>query len=99
MRVQIRILPWFSQVLVPGQHSSLLLEEDLPPGALLRTLLRFLADRYARFEEVIYSSSDDALQATVLVTHNGRLISPLSALDLVLESGDSIALIPAYSGG
>ncbi len=99
VRVQIRILPWFSQVLVPGQRSSLLLEEELPPGALLRTLLHFLADRYARFEEIIYNPSDDALQATVVLTHNGRLISPSSALDLALQSGDSIALIPAYSGG
>jgi molybdopterin converting factor small subunit len=99
MRVQIRILPWFSGVLVPGQLMSLLREEELPSGSSLRTLLSVLADRYPRFEDVIYRPRDDTLQATVIMTHNGRLISPSVALDLVLECGDSIALIPAYSGG
>ncbi len=99
MRVQIKVLPWFSGILVPGQHASLLREEELPSGSSLGTLLSVLAGRYPRFEEIIYSPRDDALQATVLLTHNGRLVSPALALDLMLESGDSVAIIPVYSGG
>jgi molybdopterin converting factor small subunit len=99
IRVQVRILPWFSHALIPGQNSSLLLQEELPPGSELRALLLVLAGRYTQFEEVIYSPRDDALQASVVVTRNGRLISPGSALDLPLQNGDTIALIPVYSGG
>ena len=30
---------------------------------------------------------------------NGRLVSPVAALDLTLQNADTVALIPAYSGG
>jgi molybdopterin converting factor small subunit len=99
MRVEVRILPWFSQLLLPGQHSSLVLEEELPPGSSLRVLLAHLVTRYARFDEAIYDPQGDALRETVVVTHNGRLVSPAAALDLTLQNADSVALIPAYSGG
>ncbi len=97
--MQVRVLPWFSKLLAPGQHTSLLLEEELPSGSSLRILLARLAARYARFDEAIYDPQGDALHEAVVVTHNGRLVSPEAALDLTLQSGDSVALIPAYSGG
>jgi molybdopterin converting factor small subunit len=99
MQVQVRILPWFSDLLVPGQHAPLLLEEELPPGASLRTLLTSLAGRYARFEDALYSPLHDTLQPTVVITYNGRFVAPVEALDLTLQAGDSVVLIPAYSGG
>lgn len=99
MRVEVRILPWFSHFLLPGQHSSLVLEEDLPPGSSLRLLLARLATRYARFDEAIREPQSGVLREVVVVTHNGRLVSPAAALDLELQNGDSVALIPAYTGG
>ena len=99
MRVQVKIFSWFSEALVPGQHSPLLLEEDLPLGSSLRTCLSRLVDRYSRFAEVIYDPRADVLQVQVVVTHNGRLLTGSARLDLVLHSGDSIALIPFYAGG
>lgn len=99
IEVQVRILPWFSEILAPGQHTTLLLEEKLPAGSSLRWLLVRLAARNARFGEAIYDPQNDALRETVVVTHNGRLVSPTAALDLTLQSADSVALIPAYSGG
>ncbi len=78
----------------------MLLDEELPSGSTLGTLLNVLADRYyPKFEEIIYNPHDGTLQAAVILTHNGRLVSPAIAPDLVLESGDSIAFIPVYSGG
>jgi molybdopterin converting factor small subunit len=99
IQVQVKVLPWFSQLLAPGHHTSLLLEEELPSGSSLRRLLARLAAGKARFDEAIYDRQGDALRDTVVITHNGRLVSPAAALDLVLQNGDSVALIPAYSGG
>jgi molybdopterin converting factor small subunit len=99
IEVQIRILPWFSEILAPGKHTTLLLEEELPSGSSLRWLLARLAARNARFGEAIYDPQGDVLRETVVVTHNGRLILPAAALDLTLQNADSVALIPAYSGG
>lgn len=99
IQVQVRILPWFSEIFAPGQHISLLIEEELPSGSSLRSLLARLSARYARFDEAIYDQQSDALRETVVVTHNGRLVSPAVALDLALQNADSVALIPTYSGG
>jgi molybdopterin converting factor small subunit len=99
IEVQVRILPWFSEILAPGQHTTLLLEEKLPFGSSLRWLLARLAARNARFGGAIYDPEGDALREAVVVTHNGRLVSPAAALDLTLQNADSVALIPAYCGG
>jgi molybdopterin converting factor small subunit len=99
IQVRVKVLPWFSEILAPGQHTSLLIEEELPSGSLLRSLLAHLAARYVRFDEAIYDPQGDTLRETVVITHNGRLVSPEAALDLRLQDADSVALIPAYSGG
>lgn len=99
IRVEVRVLPWFSEILAPGQHTSLVIEEALPPGSLLRELLARLAVRNTRFGEAIYDAQGETLRETVVITHNGQLVSPAAALDLALQDADSVALIPAYSGG
>ncbi|MGD8902843.1 MAG: MoaD/ThiS family protein [Anaerolineae bacterium] len=99
MQVQVKVLPWFSEIFAPGQQTSVLLEEELPAESSLRSLLARLAVRHIRFDETIYDPQRDALRETVVITHNGRLVSPAASLGLVLQSGDTVALIPAYSGG
>jgi len=99
IRVQVKIFSWFSGALVPGLQSALLLEEELPAGSSLRTCFIQLAARYAKFAEVIYDPREDILQAQVVVTHNGLLLVGSDRLDLVLQSEDSIVLIPSYAGG
>jgi molybdopterin converting factor small subunit len=99
IRVKIKIFPWFSEALVQEQHSSLFLEEELPPGSTLRTCFSRLSARFARFEEIIYNPREDVLHVQVIITHNGLLLTGQDRLDLVLQSGDSIVLIPSYAGG
>ena len=99
MQVQVKVLPWFSEIIVPGQRTQVEVETELPPGSVLRSLLAGLAARYARFDQAIYEPQSDALRETVIVTHNERLVSPAAALDLELKNGDTVALLPAYSGG
>ena len=99
IQVQVKVLPWFSEIFAPGQQKSVLLEEDLPAESSLRSLLAHLAARHVRFDQAIYDPQRDVLRETVVITHNGRLVSPPASLGLVLQSGDTVALIPAYSGG
>jgi molybdopterin converting factor small subunit len=99
IRVRIKIFSWFSGALMPGHDSALLLEETLPPGSSLRTCFSRLSARFARFEEIIYNSHEDIVQVQVVLTHNGKLLTGTDRLDLVLQEGDSIFLIPAYAGG
>ncbi len=99
IRVRVKVLPWFSEILAPGQYRSVVVVEDLPVGSSLRSLLARFAARYGRFEQAIYDPKRDAMRETVVITHNGRLVSPAASLDLVLQSGDTVALIPAYPGG
>lgn len=99
IRVQVKIFSWFSGALVPGVHSTLLLEEELPVGCSLRTCFIRLTSRYTRFSEVIYDPHEDVLHTQVVITHNGLLLTGSDLLDLVLQNGDSIVLIPSYAGG
>jgi molybdopterin converting factor small subunit len=99
MHVQVEFISSFSKCIDPTQHTRLLLKEELRPGASLRTLLSQLADRYKGFAERIYDTQNDRLHAHVLVTHNGRLVTSLTNLDLMLHDGDSVGFIPQPIGG
>jgi len=96
--VRVEIYPWLSQRIIPTQHTRLLLEEELPAGASLRPLLRQLADRYIGFAEAIYNTQNDELRDQVLITHNGRLLTSLTSLDLALQNGDTAGFIPVLAG-
>ena len=99
IHVKVKIYSWFSGALMPGHDSALLLEEELPPGSSLRTCFSRLSARFARFEEIIYDSREDILQVQVVLTHNGKLLTGTDRMNLVLQNGDSISLIPVYAGG
>lgn len=99
IHVQVKIYPWFSGILIPGLQSALLLDEELPAGCSLRTCLLSLTERYSRFSDVIYDPGKDILHAQVVITHNELLLTGDDRLDLVLQDGDSIYLIPVYAGG
>ena len=99
LRVTVKVFSWFAETLVPGQTTTLGVEEALPPGATLRALFDRLATRYAKFAEVIYDPRQDLIQTHVMISHNERLVSGPATLDLELHQGDSICLIPAYAGG
>jgi hypothetical protein len=99
IRVQVKIFSWFSGALVPGLNSALCLDEELPANCSLRACLNRLAERYPAFAEVIYDPHGAGLHEQVVITHNGLLLTGSDILDLVLQNGDSISLIPAYAGG
>ncbi len=99
MQVQVEIFAWFSRRITPMQHGPLLLKEELPSGASLQALLSQLAERYKGFAECIYDTQDDRLHGQVLITHNGRLLTPLTNLNVTLHDGDSVSFIPVYAGG
>jgi molybdopterin converting factor small subunit len=103
IQVRVHILPWFSERLEPRgtaqRHGTVSLEEALPPGSTLRALLQGLAGRYPGLGEALFFPEGGGLQAGVVVTHNGRLVAATDGLDLVLEDGDALSLIPSYPGG
>jgi molybdopterin converting factor small subunit len=99
IRVKVKVYSWFSSALVPGHDSALLLEEELPPGSSLRACFSQLGARFANFGEVIYDPAEDKMHVQVVLTHNGKLLTGADPLDLVLQEGDSISMIPAYAGG
>ncbi len=99
IRVTVKVFSWFAETLAPGQKTALTVEEALPPRATLRTLFGRLATRCAKFAEVIYDPRQDSIQTHVMISLNGRLVSGTATLDLELQQGNLIFLIPAYAGG
>jgi sulfur carrier protein ThiS len=99
VRVQVRLVPWFGDLAAPGQGQTVVLEEEVQAGSSLRSLLTRLAGRYAGFQEAVYSPGAGRLEAGVVVAHNGRLVAASEALDLRLEDGGVISLVPPTVGG
>ena len=99
MHIQVRLMPWFSELLSPEHTSTVLVDEELQPGSTVRSLIRALASRSPRLGDALYSSEQDTLRHVVVVTCNGCLVSSAEALDMVLQEGDRFVFAPVYSGG
>jgi hypothetical protein len=96
--IHVRLMPWFSDRLSPDRTSAQV-DVDLPPASTVKDLIDRLAGRDSQLGAALLSTDRHALHHAVVLSHNGRLIAPARALDLVLEPGDQLVFAPAYSGG
>lgn len=72
---------------------------EVPEGGTLGELLRAMADRNPRLEELLFDPVSSALRENLLFIKNGRLQARSVLLQEPLSQGDEIRVIPVYAGG
>lgn len=105
MHVQIEIWVWLGEKLGGDFQSSsemrsvtaLAVEE----GLTVIDLFERLAARYPLLEEKVFKRRSRKFFPTlsVIVTHQGKLISPFNIEENKLKDGDKITVMPLYAGG
>lgn len=75
-------------------------EITVPEASTLRELLDVLAARFGEdFRKIIYRGESKELRRGLRPLINGRDICVLGGLDVELQEGDRISLLPPLSGG
>lgn len=92
------VLPWTSTRLGLGPGRATL-TETVEPGEPLQRLLERLATRLPGFVEWVYDLPEQRIHEHCTVLVNGRAFERLGGLDMPLEPGDELTILPGFSGG
>jgi molybdopterin converting factor small subunit len=96
--VTLDILPWTSGKLGLGPGKARL-TEPLVADDTVQSLLTRLSARVVGFDEWVYDPADQRVHEHCTLLVNGRAFEGLGGLDLKLQPGDELTILPGFSGG
>ncbi len=97
--VRIRIPPFLASMLDAPGADWLVLEHEIGEETTIGDVLAELACSYAKFTKVIYNPDVAQVGDQVTVILNDSLLQPDELARTNLGDGDTIVLLPAYTGG
>jgi molybdopterin converting factor small subunit len=98
-RVRLEIVPWLTSPFGHGGASHLVLEEEVAGAVSLGDFLTSLVGKYPALGTAILDVDAGELFDHVSVVHNDTVLSSDTALDELIDAGDSLVFLPAFSGG
>ncbi len=98
-KVRIEIPPWVASMLNAQHTDSLILEKEVGEETTLSDLLADLTSSYADFDKVVFNPDTGKVTDQVLVVLNNSLLQYTDVTEVKLRDGDSIMLLPVFSGG
>jgi len=97
--VRVEIMPWLSRYFNDQRSGRVVLDRDVTDGATLRDLLEEIASPNERFKAVLFDPETGSLAAHICLILNGRFLQLMGGLEAKLRPGDTVRVMPAFSGG
>ena len=98
-KVQLKIPPWLASMLNAQSSDWLILEKEIEEGVTVASLLADIAASHTDFRKVVFNPDVGKVGDQVNVFLNDNLLQIPDITDTKLNDGDSIMLLPVYSGG
>lgn len=99
MQVRIEVLPWLSELAGGSSARKVTLEENLPDGGSLRSLLVRVNATHERLGRMVFDPGKGHLTGHAEIAVNGTLYDQAGGLDLLLHDGDTVSFLPGVAGG
>ena len=99
MLVTVEILPWLSEHLSAGPAGRLTLTRDVGEGTTVRQVLEAIGADNQAFRELVFRDDGEQLPGYIMLLLNGRLIELAGGMEAEVRPGDTLRLIPGFSGG
>ena len=97
--VRLEILPWLSRYVTAEHAGRTVLEVEVKDGGTVRDLLEEITSQNQEFKDVIFDAKTKRLAGHIALILNGRLVELAGGLEATLSPGDTIQLMPGFSGG
>ncbi len=98
-KVQLKIPPSLASIF-DGQGSDwLILEKEIGEGATIGDLLAELAFSYADFRKAVFDPDTGKVSDQIMVILNDSLLQFTDMTEAKLDGGETVIIIPVYSGG
>jgi molybdopterin converting factor small subunit len=96
--IRLEILPWLSRLFDGEGTTRVVLERPVAEGTTVRDLLDQLVAEHPSFGRTLYDP-DGRLAVHISITVNDRLYELAGGLAAEVRAGDTVRLLPAFSGG
>ncbi|MFC2048558.1 MoaD/ThiS family protein [Chloroflexota bacterium] len=98
-KVQLKIPPWVAIMLNEQGSDWFILEKEIGEGATIGDLLADLASDYTDFRKVLFNPDIGKVSDQVNVILNNNLLQSTDMTEAKLNDGDTVTLLPVYTGG
>ena len=97
--VQLKIPSWVVSMLNAQGSDWFILEKEIGEGTTISDLLTDLAFNYPDFHKAVYNPDIGSVGDQVMVILNDNLLQIPEVTEAKLSDGDTLILLPVYSGG
>ena len=97
--VRLEILPWLNRYFSSERSRRAVLELEVNAGATVRDILEQVASQNREFKEVLFNAQTGRVAGHIAVILNGTMLELKGGLDAKLGPGDTIQVMPGFSGG
>ncbi len=98
-KVQLKIPPSLVSTINKQVVDWVILEPEIAEGATIGDLLAKMASGHVEFRQAIFDPGARRVSDEILVVLNDSLVPSPEAAEARLNDGDSVILLPVYSGG
>jgi len=98
-KVRLKLPHSFVGILNTQDSDLLILEKEIGEGTTIGDLLADLAFSYADFRKVVFNPDTGKVGDQVMVILNHNLLQSQEVAQAELNDGNSIIILPVYSGG
>ena len=99
IKIRLKITPSLGSYFDTASSDWILLEKEVREGGSVQDLLGGLASEYKAFRESIFDPDLGQILQRVMIVLNDRLLQFPEMKDTPLKDGDSVILLPVYTGG
>ena len=97
--LHIEVMPWLSRYFGAERYERVILERKVSDGATIRDLLEEITSQHQASKEILFDSKTGKLAGHVSLILNGRFLELAGGMEAKLKPGDTIRLMPGFSGG
>ena len=98
-KVQLKIPSWVGIILDENSSTWLNVDREIEEGATIYSLLADLAFSYPDFRKTVFNPDVGKVSDQVNVVLNDSLLQLSDVTEIKLNDGDSITILPMYTGG
>jgi molybdopterin converting factor small subunit len=97
--VRLEIFPWLSRYSGGNDGSRTVIEQEIGEGATVGDVLADLVSQNEALGAILFDGSSGRLAGHISVILNGHFLEVKGGLETRVRAGDTVRILPAYTGG
>ena len=97
--VHLEIMPWLSRYFPSEGSGRVVMEKTVQDGTTVGDLLEALTAHNPEFRKVLFDTGTGRVVGYISVILNDRFLELAGGMEALLKPGDTVRLMPGFSGG